>query len=110
MDAMQMRREAEHGPPRPVPPLSAQQKREIEARHPPLAATTTWTRNKPRLPTGSRTSGPAGSKFADSCSSLRTFVLGTRARVRVYCQLCQLPGIVGRHRDALKSEKWPRTA
>ena len=34
--AMQMRREAEHEPPRPTPPLTPQQKREIEARHPQL--------------------------------------------------------------------------
>ena len=33
---MQMRREAEHGPPRPTPPLTPQQKREIEAKHPHL--------------------------------------------------------------------------
>ena len=32
----QMRREAEHGPPRPTPPLTPHQKREIEARHPHL--------------------------------------------------------------------------
>ena len=32
----QMRREAEHGPPRPVRQLTPQPRREIEARHPPL--------------------------------------------------------------------------
>ena len=57
---MQMRREAEHGPPRPTPPLTPQQKREIEAKHPQLGG-------------GSRTSRPAASKCADSCSSPRTF-------------------------------------
>ena len=33
---MQMRREKEDGPPRPVRQLTPQQRREIEARHPPL--------------------------------------------------------------------------
>ena len=33
---MQMRREAEDGPRRPSPPLSPEQRRQIEAKHPPL--------------------------------------------------------------------------
>ena len=67
---MQMRREAEHGPPRPTPPLTPQQKREIEAKHPQLGG-------------GSRTSRPAASKCADSCSSPRTFAMDSRARLGV---------------------------